>query len=247
MNEYLRPDERAAQTDIERSKKQDERIKSGVKTAAGIASTVAGAGLASKFAGPIASRVMPFINKYIPTDLAIKGISKVSPELGNLLKKGMNQGLDIKDGLEFIKNQIEGPAKQNGNIIEQYSPELHEFIANKVSAGHSPIAVANLAQKDKKFADIIKKLAKDHKTDWASIVESIYGGGEYGGAVNPKEEALKKFKEHQKKKGLVEQEIERFQQGYGQQPQQGQAQQPGKGQEALMAILQKLQQSRGGQ
>lgn len=107
MTAYLRPDEKASAVDIERSRGRDESLKSGLKNAAGLITGVGGLGVAAKSLGPLSSKILPFINKYIPTDMALKGISKISPEIGNLLKKGMSQGLDIKDGLEFLKGQVE--------------------------------------------------------------------------------------------------------------------------------------------
>lgn len=183
MSNYLRPDEIESQADIERSREYDKKINSGVKSAASLATGLGAAGIAAKTLGPLSSKILPFINKYIPTDLAIKGISKVSPELGGLLKKGISQGLDIKDGLDFIKGQIDKnqePAKQNRNIIEQYDPELHQFILQQIKSGRSPLEAGALAQQDKKggnrFISAINKLVKDHKAPWSAILESVYGG-----------------------------------------------------------------------
>lgn len=225
MSSYLRPDEKAAQHDIEKSKRHDERIRSGIKTAASVVSGAASIGIGAK--------ILPFINKYIPTDMAIKGISKVSPEMGNLLKKGMSQGLNVEDGLEFIKGQIEKkqePAKQSKNIIEQSSPELHQFIDQEVRKGRKPIEAGALALSKEQFSKVIKNIEKSHKTPWASILESVYGGEGMAPIQGQSQSAL---------------QPEQMQQQQGQQ--QGQQKQPGQGQgqQALMSILQKLQQSRG--
>src|SRR6185312_10659550 len=70
------------------------------------------------------------------------------------------------------------PPKESRNIIQQYSPELHQFIDQEVRKGHKPIEAGAIAQADKRFKDIISKLTKDHQTPWSNILESVYGGGE---------------------------------------------------------------------
>ena len=168
----LRPDEEAAEAAIER----DRNTRSYAGKAASFATTVAataGTGLTA--------RLMPFLNQYIPADLAMKGISKISPKLGNFLKAGAAQGLNLKEGLNFVKEQIEPKkeaAKESRNIIEQYSPELHQFIDQQVKAGLQPIQAGAVAQNKKEFADIIKKLSKEHKTPWSNIIESVYGASQ---------------------------------------------------------------------
>jgi hypothetical protein len=109
----------------------------------------------------------------------MKGINKVSPALGQFLRKGQKNGLNIKEGFEFLKKQMtpkEESAQDNRNIIEQESPELHQFIDQEVRKGRKPIEAGAIAQSDKRFMDIIKKLVKTHKTPWSNILESIYGG-----------------------------------------------------------------------
>lgn len=129
----LRPDEREAAIDIERSKKKDRNIKSGFKTAGSLLTSLGGVGLAAKTLGPIASKIIPFINEYIPTDIAIKGISKISPQIGSLLKNGMRQGLDVKAGLNFIKDQIEN-SESKEKKDEEKQKALKEFNAKLKNA-----------------------------------------------------------------------------------------------------------------
>ncbi len=238
----LRPDEQAANAEIERAQSRDRTLKSGLKTAASTALAVGGTSLA--LGGKLGSKIMPFLNEYIPADLAMKGINKVSPRLGEFLKKGISKGLNLKDGLDFIKENIgtQEKAKEQRNILEQYSPELHEFIKGHVQKGKAPLeaaALATIGEEGKKFKGVIKKLVKDHKTSWSSIIQSIFG------SEGNRQESLNKFNQKIKQPGMLDQEAERFQNEYGQQQQQ--QEQGGQGQKALMAILQKIQQTRGGQ
>jgi len=176
----LRPDEQALISENERSRSTNKLVKKGVNTAIGAGTAAAG------FGTGIASRILPFLNEFIPADLAMKGINKISPQLGSFLKKGMEKGLDLNEGLNFIKDNINGkenkkePAKQSKNIIEQESPELHQFIDQEIRKGRKPIEAAALAQNDKRFSGAIQKLMKAHKTPWSSIIESIFGKGNMG-------------------------------------------------------------------
>lgn len=200
MTSYLRPDEEATYSEIERNKGG---LSKSIKTAANIGLTATGLGISSKIA--------PFLSPLIPKDLALKGISKLSPKLGDFLKKGLEQGLNLGDGLDFIKDNMGGkqntpePTKQNGNIIEQYDPELFTYIKDRIGKGIPILQAGEKAKDHPRFANAIKKLEKDHKTPWASILQSVFGG-----------------------------------QGQEQPQQQG-----GQGQQALMAILQQVQQARG--
>jgi len=214
----MRPDEEANRDEIQR----DQRFRSNVAKGIGTAATI-GAGAAT-------TRILPFLSKFIPTDLAMKGLSKVSPKLADFLKRGQSMGLNVDEGIQYIRDSIQPKqqegAKQNKNIVEQYSPELHQFMTESIGSGEDPIRVAATAILDKKknFESIIRKMEKDHNTPWTSIVESVYGGQGGKNTPDPKEaariNALKKFKE--RKKGLVETETERFEQAYGNPQQQGQ-------------------------
>lgn len=139
----------------------------------------------------IGNRIASMLNKHVPTDLAMKGLAKIDPRLGKFLSLGQEMGHSPDEMKEFItkkigneeEQNISKKGKQNKNIIEQYSPELHQFIANEVAGGRSPIEAGAIAQGDKRFSNAIKKLTKDHKTPWSSIIESIYGSGQTAGAL----------------------------------------------------------------
>jgi len=225
----LRSDELANQAEIERDKNLRSNIGKGIGTAASLAT--------ASTLGPLASKIMPFLNEYIPAGLALKGINKVSPKLGAFLSKGQEMGLDLESGLDYVKDKFgsvkekKEQAKENRNIIEQESPELHQFISQEIAKGRPPLHAGGIAQQDKRFSEVIKKLSKKHKTDWSKIIEAIYG---------------------QEAKALPEQQQQATQpQGIQpQQPQPGQQQvqsqqQAGQGQQALMAVLQKINQRLG--
>lgn len=169
-----RPDERAVESEIQRDQQFRSNVGRGVSTAAAIGT------------GAITARVLPFLSKFIPTDLAMKGLSRVSPKVADFLKRGQSMGLNVEEGLQYLRDGIdsqqkkkEETSKDNRNLIEKYSPELHQFIMGEVKNGRSPLeaaAVATLGRKgDPDFRDIIKKLTKDYNAPWSDIIESVYG------------------------------------------------------------------------
>jgi len=188
-------------------------------------------GAAAKFGSSAISTILPkikaLINEYVPDDISMKGLEKVDPRFKEFIKGALDAGYDYTDIRNSIGERIEkseqNHVRQNKNLIEQESPELHQFILSEIQKGRSHLQAGALAQlEDKKgFSKIIKKLEKSHHAPWSSILETIYGGQQQ--AISPIEEEK-------------------------QQPQQmqQQGQQPGQGSAALMKILQKIQQARGG-
>ncbi len=164
-------------------KANEEIIKQGVKPleyAKEAASFAAGAG--SLYAGTkMATKVLPFLNKYIPEEIATKALSKVDPRIGKFIEMAKSAGHQFDEIKSFIQNTVEEPlkenAKQDQSIIKQYSPELHNFIDQAIQKGQSPIEAASEASRSKKFEKEIKKMVHDHKLDWTSIVESVFGKG----------------------------------------------------------------------
>lgn len=208
----MNPYERTA----EEMKRQSEGPKRFAKTALGIGSAVAGAASFSN----VLSRAAPFLSQYIPEDLAIKGLSKINPKLGKFVQDAMNSGYDFNEVKNFIGEQVQqSGASSAKNIIEQYSPELDQFIKSHVQKGKTALeagALATIGEEGKKFNNIIKKITKEHKSPWSSILQSIYGASQQGA---PKEQQ--------------------------QQSVQQQGQQIGPGQQALMNILQTINQKLG--
>lgn len=249
MTSTMRPDEQAAYSEIERSQTRDRTLKSGLKTAATAAVGFGGSALA--LGGKLGSKIMPFLNEYIPADLAMKGINKVSPRLGEFLKKGMSKGLNLKDGLEFIKENLgsQKKPKEQKNILEQYSPELNEFIKGHIQKGRAPLeaaALATIGEEGNKFNKIIQKMAKDHKTSFSAIIQSIFGAAKNNQQPQLANDVMNPVGSQPSGPPSAEQQAFTKQQQNSPTPPQQQGK-PGAGQQALMSILQKIQQTRGGQ
>lgn len=186
------------------------------------------ASVASKSAQQLLTKIGSWLSPYIPEDMFLKGISKVDKRIGNFVSQAMENGADISEVRDFIGEKISKGQQGNKNIIQKYSPELHEFIDEQVKRGRSALQAGAAAQGMSKFSNVIKKLTKDHKVPWSNILESVYGG----------ETAQSEQQQPQQTQQMASQ-----MQQPAQQTQQGQ---PGPGNQALMAILQKIQQAKGG-
>ncbi len=278
MNRVLRPDEKAAEEKKRRSENFNNHLKTGAKTALAVGTAYATAGLSA----PIVSRLIPLLSEHIPLGLAIKGISKVSPSMGKFLKEGQKMGLNLKDGLDFIKDKIQPKEKeapiqrqeeqqnnqqepmqpyagghnepfqgegalntidpnqqqvqseqgqeqgQRRNIIQQYSPELFQYLSQEIGSGRNPLEAAAIAQNDKRFQGVIAKMQQQTKMKWSDIIAQIFG------------------QQQQKAQGMPQQGQQQQPQAQVQQP-MGQGQQgPGQGAQALMSAIQELKKIRGG-
>lgn len=153
------------------------------KNAASLGSAAATAGGAAYLSKGVISKVLPFLSNYLPEDLAIKGLNKIDPRYGSFIQKAMGAGKSFDEVKEFIGSKIEGSgsgkkAPDKRNIIEQYSPELFQFLQGEIQKGRQPIEAGALAQSQKSFQSIIKKMSDDHKAPFSSILESIFGSAQ---------------------------------------------------------------------
>lgn len=204
-----------------------------------------GAGAVAKLGSSAINKMAPaigaLISPYVPENIAKAGLNKLDPRWGPFIDHAMEAGYTFDNFREFMGEKVEKaqePAKEERNIIEQYSPELHKFMEEQIKGGREAYAAGAIAQKDKRFASAIEKLQKDHKLSWADVIEQVYGGK---GAAP--------------KKGMMQREADRFNQAYPQEQGTGAAQgqapnfsgQPqGPGMQAISAVLNKINQKLGG-
>lgn len=173
----MRPDEEAAAAEIERDRQMRSMLAKGAKSVGTVA------------AGGLAARMMPLLSELVPTDFAYHAISKIAPRIGAFLKKGKDEGLDLREGINYLRDNLFAEKKQEEeekkqgtkaqadtkNIVQRYSPGLHQYIVEQIGNGRSAVEAGALATLDKSHAAAIKKIVADAKTPWSEIVESSYG------------------------------------------------------------------------
>jgi hypothetical protein len=188
-----------------------------LKKAGNIATSAALGGAALSGGSSILKKALPFLNKYIPENLAIKGLSKINPAFGKFINKAKEGGKSFDEIKEFITEQLgeakqeteneNQPEKDNRNIIEQYSPELHGYILDQIKKGMSPLQAADSSNFLQKHKDIIKKITKDHKAPWSSIVESTYG--QAGKAPIQEEQMQQQPQQMQQQPQQIQQQVQK--------------------------------------
>lgn len=173
----------------EEQKRQGEMPITALKKAGSLTAGIGSAAIAGKLGGIAFDKVAPFLSKYIPQDLAIKGLNKIDPRFGKFISKAMSAGKTFEEANGFIsgkmdeetKNEVEGEAKapkEELNIIQKYSPELHEFLVSEIKKGKPAKTAAILSRMERKgmkdFKKIIRKIEQDHKAEFEDLVEKIY-------------------------------------------------------------------------
>lgn len=168
--------------------------------------------------------------------MAMRGIQKISPEVGKFLKKGQVMGMDIKEGLNFLKDKLSPKNEEENvdltqkgsdrrNLIEQYDPELNTYIKENVKKGMSIIQAGHNALKHSRFKQAIDKMVKDHKAPWTSILQSVFGSEQKPQA----NQQMQQNEQEQSPQQQTQQSISNI----------------GPGQKALMGILQSINQKLG--
>lgn len=186
------------------------------------------AGLAHKAIGKIAPAIGALISEYVPEKFSIEGLKKIDPRFGKMIKDSLDAGYTYDDFRQFMGDKIKGSedsTKETNkkNLIEMYSPELHQFITQHIKSGKSHIqagALAKLPGKQGDFNKVIQKIMKDNNATWEDVLESVYGG-QQGNQQSQQPEMQE------------------------QQEQQQQPTQSGAGQQALMDIMNKINQRLG--
>jgi hypothetical protein len=188
---------------------------------------------------------LPFLSEGLPLGIAMKGLQKISPKLASYLKRGQKLGLDVEEGMRFIKDKLQ---PQDLSESQTQQPE-------KAKAQARPQSLFRRLVGDIDFSQLDERTTKE-----ISFFEKIASQLEKKGK-DEKDPAVKNLKKKIDKAlkgmtGMIESEAMQMepQQEIEQQPIQGQPipgqtqiqeQQPEQGQQALMAILQKIQASRG--
>lgn len=191
-----------------------------INTAFNIGSSLAGASLLAKG--------LPLVNKLIPQDLSMKGLSKISPILGKFAKKALNEGFSFDDVRDFISENAE--KKKSKGIFQQLIGDVEISTlpeSQRKQLGFLQMAAEELEKKgvgpnDEPFKKLAKKV-KDVLKGKTKVLEA---------------EAME-----QQPIFTTQEDLARHNANY---EAQQTSQQAGPGQQALMAILQKIQAQRAG-
>ncbi len=140
----------------------------------------------------LTSKMMPLLSQYIPPLLALKGLSKLNTGVGKFVSAATRAGQQPEQIVDFIRNKV-SPSEENiqqeqsqqerateqQNIIQRYAPSLYQEIKSMIDKGVNPMqAATKLKNSYGVFANSIKQIENETKSDWLSIVESVFGKGD---------------------------------------------------------------------
>jgi hypothetical protein len=143
-----------------------------VKKALSTATSLATGGIA-------ATKVLPFLSKYIPENLAMKGLSKLDPRFGKFIQGAQERGFSFDDIKDFMGEKIQSGEgeKEKENILSKYDPMLDKVLRYYIDQkGLTPSQAATHAEvREPKLKKIIEQVKKDFKNkNFAEIVENAY-------------------------------------------------------------------------
>lgn len=171
MNDTLRPDERAALRQIQSSKENLGLLKKGI----GLAASATG------FAG--ANRILPFLNKLVPSSLALQGLKKVDKKIGTFIEKTMENGFSGDSILDFLRDQFsqKAPEQKQTNPIQEFEtnyPDIAQALSGYINQGQSPDSAAAILKNSSSFSKKINKLEKDVGKNFVDYVLELFGGSQ---------------------------------------------------------------------
>jgi hypothetical protein len=111
----MRAKERAAESVVHQSKMPARALGAAASTLGSFASVGLGSALLS--------RAIPFLNRSIPTELAVKGLSKIDPRLGKFFTGIFGSGYTVDEGLDYLRNEINPEEKQEVQQEQTEQPQ----------------------------------------------------------------------------------------------------------------------------
>jgi hypothetical protein len=167
-----------------------------------IATKAVGLGLSAAGAYTGLKRILPLLNKSVPSALAAKGLSKIDPRLGEFFKLLFANGYNIDQGMDYLRENVAGekPKEEGGappqeavnnmvqsvqgqnqtvqggqdpyQIIDQYSPTVSDFLRQKITGGQPPQSAAAIA-KQPSSSGIDREVKSIEKTTGKNFVDWI--------------------------------------------------------------------------
>ncbi len=229
-----------ASDEIKRQSEEPAKALSAItKTAAGLAGGSA-----------ILNRISPLLNKFIPNEMALKGLEKVDPRFGKFIKGAISKGHSVEEVRDFIQEQVSPQGKEQleeENVIKQFSPKLAKLIDSSLKSGRTLEEVSGIAMSpEHKHSKTIENMEKSLGMTLYDIIRSVYGGPKRGqqpaqaeqqGQQQPQAQQQAQASPAQQQQAQQMQQANQVQQQTQAQAQQAQG---GNSDAALMAALDKI-------
>lgn len=133
-------------------------------------------------------KVQAFLSNFLPENISEKGLRSVDPRMSSFITAAQQSGYTFDEIKNLISqkvgndqpSQAQPQAAQAGtqkNPIEKIAPDLHAFMMQEIQKGRTPLqagALAEMGVGNKSFGSAIQKLKKDLNLSWSQIVEDVY-------------------------------------------------------------------------
>jgi uncharacterized alpha-E superfamily protein len=183
----LRPDEKASLKQVQNSKENLGLLKKGI----GLATAATG------FAG--ANRILPFLDKLVPSSLAIQGLKKVDKRIGTFIDRTLENGFSADNVLGFLRDQFNPSQTNQSNQQTQQANPLQEFETNYpdiaqalqgyIQQGQSPDAAAAILKSSTPFGKKIQDLEKSVGKNFIDYVLELFGNPQQQISQQPQQAA----------------------------------------------------------
>jgi len=113
----MRPQKQASQKEVEQSYEPKKLLGQAASLAGGVAG------------GSALARFIPLLSNLIPSSLAVKGLSKISPRLGNFFAGITSTGNTIDDGLDYLRKQagLKDEEDEDEKLSQGYQGQLDQL------------------------------------------------------------------------------------------------------------------------
>lgn len=195
----------------------------------------------------VINRVLPLLSKYIPPEIAEKGLNKINPNFGKFIKRSLMNGNNFEQVRDFIKNKVqpkeqlpematndeeagfEQPKQQKKSLAQGLQEDLDK------QYGKQPNQQNIIQQYSPELFQLLKSQVQAGSSPVKAATEAAQSG-KFAQVIKQMQN------DHKIGFGQIVQSIFGNEQA---QPQQQGQQQPGKGQQALMQSMQQLTQLLG--
>ena len=175
----MRQDELASQETIRRSQQFGKNVGNIAKAGLG----VAGAALSARLA--------PLLSPYLSPSLALKGIEKVAPDLGRKIRRGLEEGLTLEDGINYLRkafnpgqeeSQEPQGQEQHPNItplqdLEARYPQLMRALMRSIQNGTPPDGAAAILKNFTEFNKDISAIERETGKNFVDLIIELMGEG----------------------------------------------------------------------
>lgn len=199
------------------------------------------------------NKILPFLNRLLPTKLAYDALQKANPKLKKFATNAIASGYTIDQTMDFLRDRFmpeengEGFGNRPDEKAAARQVENSKQVPKAIQAGATLAGgalgglagLASMGMEGSNQEEAQNPMAGAQQVPSQSALRDEEHPIQMPNKINAKQQALQKFKQHQqpqKKQKMVDELYDQYQQGYGNKKQS----QDQDVDQALLAALQKI-------